>query len=350
MTPLDEILRARIVQSGPMPVGEYMATSLGHPQHGYYITRDPLGAAGDFTTAPEISQMFGEMVGLWLVQAWQAAGSPERVSLVELGPGRGTLMADILRAARVVPAFLDAAEVAMVETSPTLRSEQARRVPGASWIEDIADLPGDLPVLAVANEFFDALPVRQYVRSETAGWCERVVGLTDGALAFGLGPEGANPIADARFGDADPGTVVEVSAAGEAIAARLGEVIGRAGGAALIIDYGDWEGVGDTLQAVRDHAPVSPLDRPGTADLTAHVGFRWLAEAAMPIRARYATQGAFLERLGITPRANALARVGDADAIAAQHKRLTHPDEMGSLFKVMTLSPPDMPPLPGFET
>jgi len=336
MTALKDILLRQIDRTGPMTVADYMATCLLHPEHGYYTTRDPLGAAGDFTTAPEISQMFGELVGLWLAQLWLSDGAPAPFTLTELGPGRGTLMADILRAAAKVPGFTHAAELYLLEASPALRDIQRDTLSGytPTWISALADLPARAPLYVVANEFFDALPIRQHQRAG-GYWRERLVGADGDMLELGLGPEGDNPLLTARFPNLTDGTVVETCPPGEAMAADLGSKIGALGGAALVIDYGDWDGSGDTFQALKDHTHVDPLEAPGSADLTAHVGFRWLAEAS-GLQAAFTTQGAFLERLGITARANALAR-RDPEGIAGQHRRLTHPEEMGSLFKVMAL-------------
>ncbi|MEM8788592.1 MAG: SAM-dependent methyltransferase [Pseudomonadota bacterium] len=341
MTPLAARLRRQIAQTGPMPVAAFMAACLTDPEHGYYTTRDPLGPGGDFVTAPEISQMFGELIGLWAASVWRMMGAPDRFVLAELGPGRGTLMADALRAGARVPGFAAAAQVWLVEASPVLRAAQARAVPNADWAAGVADLPPG-PAIVLANEFFDALPIRQFLRAG-AGWRERVVGLTGDALALGLAPAAADPVLEARFGDVAEGEIVEVGAAGEAVAA----VLAARGAVLLALDYGAWQGTGDTLQAVRDHAFAEVLADAGAADLTAHVGFRWLAEAAADQAAQFDTQGAFLERLGITPRAQALARAGDTGAAAA-HRRLVHPQEMGTLFKVLALRPPALPPLPGF--
>ena len=327
-----------------MPVADYMAECLFDPDHGYYATRDPLGCAGDFITAPEVSQMFGELLGLWLVQVWMDQGRPERFVLAELGPGRGTLMADMLRAARAVPGFAAAAEVHLVEASPVLRELQARAVPGAVFHDSVADLP-EGPLFLVANEFFDALPIRQFQRTE-AGWCERQVGAADGRLIWGLAPP--TPLA----ADAPIGHIVETCAPGEAIAQEIGRRIAAHGGAALIVDYGDGESRGDTFQAISGHAYADPLEAPGTADLTAHVAFAPLARAAAVQASALTPQGVFLERLGITGRAQALAKGLSGDALQnhiAAHRRLTHPDEMGTLFKVMALTQPAAPAPPALE-
>ncbi|MBB5515594.1 SAM-dependent MidA family methyltransferase [Rubricella aquisinus] len=348
MTPLERILKAEIAQTGPIPVSRFMEVSLQHPTHGYYTTRDPLGAAGDFTTAPEISQMFGEMLGLFLAQVWMDQGMPAPFNLAELGPGRGTLMADVLRATRGVPGFHAAARVALVETSPALRAKQAEALTGHApiWHDTVTTLP-EGPLFLLANEFFDALPIRQFVR-DGAAWRERMVGLEGDALAFGLSPAQPLPWLDALFPATPPDTLVEYRPAQgmmETLAARL-----RAGGVAVIIDYGDWDGTGDTIQALHQHEMIPPLTRIGAADLTSHVNFSHLAAWAAPMRGGFTTQGAFLERLGITARAQALARAPDAaERIATQHRRLTHGAEMGTLFKVLALCDPARPGLPGFD-
>ena len=353
MTPLEAELRDRIAARGSIGVGEYMALALGHPAHGYYMTRDPLGAGGDFVTAPEISQMFGELVGAWMAQVWADQGAPTRLALAELGPGRGTLMRDALRALARAPGFLDATELWLVETSPALRAAQARALGGFAprWVERVEALPPG-PLFVVANEFFDALPIRQFRRADP-GWQERQVGLAGDRLAFGFGPLRIDSVLDARFPLLPDGVLVEVGAAGEAAARVLGARIAAEGGAALVVDYGAWDGTGDTLQAARGHAAADPLDGPGTADLTAHVRFRALAEAAAPARVFGPVgQGAWLGRLGIAARA---ARVAEgrppevAAVVARQLRRLTDPAEMGTLFRVLAALPPGAAPPPGFE-
>ncbi|QEN90023.1 class I SAM-dependent methyltransferase [Labrys sp. KNU-23] len=354
-TPLAREIKDLIRQEGPIDVARYMTLALGHPRHGYYITRDPLGAAGDFTTAPEISQMFGEIIGLWAAHRWMILGSPAHINLVELGPGRGTLMADALRAiGKVLPAFAAAIELHLVETSPTLRKAQsnalARSLASRSpiWHEDIATLP-DGPLIIIANEFFDALPVHQLVQ-QSGRWHERLVGLLEGELAFGLAPDPipANQAPSLSDGALD-GTIVEYPEAGSRVMAALSERLARFGGAALIIDYGHIEfGVGDTLQAMAAHAFVDPLARPGEADLTTHVCFETLARIAADKRLAIdilATQAQFLNELGIRPMAANLSRHAtpqQAEAIAKALERLTDdaPRAMGSLFKVLAVSAP----------
>ncbi|MHC9234351.1 class I SAM-dependent methyltransferase [Pseudooceanicola sp. 502str34] len=351
MTALKDHILARIAAEGPMRLSDYMAECLLHPQHGYYTTRDPLGTAGDFTTAPEISQMFGELLGLALAQCWVDQGMPAPFCLAELGPGRGTLMADLLRATRAVPGFHEALRLHLVEASPALRDQQASRLKGAqaTWVERVEDLP-DLPLFLIANEFFDALPIRQYRRAGD-GWREVHVGAEGDRLVPGLAPAGPGP--EGRDEDTRDGDLVETCPAGALIAGQIGARIAARGGAALIVDYGDWRSLGDTLQALRQHESTDPFAAPGNADLTAHVDFEPLARAAAPAaHTLLTTQGVFLERLGITARAQALAeRLSGVQRVShiAAHRRLTHPDEMGTLFKVMALFPKGAQPPPGLE-
>ncbi|MWB77827.1 class I SAM-dependent methyltransferase [Pseudooceanicola sp. 216_PA32_1] len=350
---LADHLMARIAAEGPMSLADYMAECLLNPVHGYYTTRDPLGTAGDFTTAPEISQMFGEMLGLCLAQCWLDQGRPAPFVLAELGPGRGTLMADILRATRGVPGFAEAARIVLVEASPALRARQAETLREAApgWIDSADALPDDLPLFLVANEFFDALPVRQFLR-EGRGWRERVVGLKDGRLTPGLSAAAPLHALAHRLADTAEGEVVETCAPATAIVSAIGGRIAARGGVALIVDYGDWRSSGDTFQALRGHAPADPLADPGHADLTAHVDFEALARATPSAHSVMTPQGVFLERLGITARAQALASRMDGVALSshiAAHRRLTHPDEMGTLFKVMALYPFTAAPPPGLE-
>jgi NADH dehydrogenase [ubiquinone] 1 alpha subcomplex assembly factor 7 len=359
-TPLAKEIRLLIAAEGPMPVSRYMALCLGHPSHGYYVTRDPLGARGDFTTAPEISQMFGELIGLWAVAAWQQMGAPDPFRLVELGPGRGTLMADALRAARLVPAFGAAARIHMVETSPVLRKAQARALAAhgdhVSWHDRIEDVPAG-PAIVLANEFFDALPVDQYVWTG-AGWHERRVGRgAEGQLSFGLDPAPSRlaPARAAHLPPPAPGAVLEVMEGGPARA--LSTRLAAEGGIALAIDYGHAGGHGDTLQALRAHRFADPLADPGEADLTAHVDFARLAllgqEAGLkafgPLE-----QGDFLARLGLAARAERLMRDASpeaAEAIATATRRLagTGDGEMGRLFKVLVLAHPHLGTPPAFN-
>ncbi|SHE88778.1 SAM-dependent methyltransferase, MidA family [Loktanella atrilutea] len=348
---LADTLRARISHDGPMTLADYMSVCLLDPDHGYYATRDPFGAAGDFITAPEISQMFGELIGLCLAQAWLDQGAPASFVLAEAGPGRGTLMADILRATKAVPGFHAAARVHLVEASATLRAAQATRVPGAVWLDRVDQLPA-LPLFLVANEFFDALPIRQFQRAGDA-WRERVVGLKDGALTLGLTTPVPLAALAHHLSETRDGDIVETCPALPAIAGTIGARIATHGGAGLVIDYGDWTSLGDTFQAVQGHAVTDPLAAPGQADLTAHVDFAALAAAVAPARhTRLTPQGVFLERLGITPRAQTLATglQGEAlEAHVAAHRRLTDPALMGDHFKVMGIYPHGAAPPPGLN-
>jgi NADH dehydrogenase [ubiquinone] 1 alpha subcomplex assembly factor 7 len=311
--PLEERLRRRIAAEGGIPVADYMAEANAH----YYATRDPLGAAGDFTTAPEISQMFGELVGLWLADLWQRSGRPAGIRYVELGPGRGTLAADALRAMKGAGLTPD---VHLVETSPVLRRAQQARVPGAHWHDDLSTLPDDGPLLVVANEFFDALPVRQF---DAAGG-ELGVVLKGGRFA--------------RTGAVE----TETSPASLAVAADLSRRIAAQGGAALIVDYGhDRPGRGDTLQAVYRHAFADPFEAPGERDLTVHVDFSALAAAAAGVRVSGpVSQGGWLDAMGLPLRAAALARAAPerTEDIALARDRLAAPTGMGRLFKVLAFT------------
>ncbi len=353
---LHDLIKDRIIQTGPLSLADYMSDCLLHPEHGYYTTRDPLGADGDFTTAPEISQMFGELIGLSLAQAWLDQGSPASFSLAELGPGRGTLMADALRTTRSVPGFHQAAQLHLIEASPTLKDAQRQALAtfAPQWHDSVETLP-DLPLFLIANEFFDALPIAQFVRDED-GWRERRVGLQDDALAFGLAPRTHPAALQHRIEDTQQDDLVELCAPGVPILSTIAHRIAATGGAALIIDYGDWRSLGDTLQALQGHTPTDPLSTPGQADLTAHVDFEVLAATAQTAgcaHSRVTPQGVFLERLGITARAQALAQALTGERLESHisaHRRLTHPEEMGNLFKVLGLFPTHTPPPPGLES
>ena len=359
MTPLEAELRRMIAIDGPMPVARYMALCLGHPLHGYYVTRDPFGAAGDFVTAPEISQMFGELIGLWAASVWQQMGSPASVRLVELGPGRGTLMADALRASKVLPAFHAALSVHLVEVSPALaaRQRQAMAETGlpTAWHRDVAEVP-DGPTIIIANEFLDALPVHQAVKTD--GWHARTVAVDDDRLAFLLAPEalpGFESSVPASLRNVPSGAIYEWR--DDRVILELSQRLVRDAGAALLVDYGHVESAaGETLQAVRHHGFVDPLAEPGNVDLTAHVDFAAVARAAARAGARVhgpLTQGDFLARLGIGARAERLRRAatpGQAADIDAALARLTSPEGMGTLFKVIAFSDPALATLPGFDS
>lgn len=351
---LADRLKAQIRQSGPLTVAQYMTACLHDPEGGYYATRPAIGERGDFITAPMVSQMFGELLGLWVAEVWSRLGRPLQVLLVEMGPGDGTLMSDVLRAARAVPGFLDAAELWLVETSGPLREMQARKLGEAaltpSWAASLEEVPADRPMILLANELLDCLPALQFVRTER-GWAQRMVGLDDeGQLCFGLQPWPAAPAAEAPIG-----AVVERSPAQEAFGAELGRRIAMQGGAALLIDYGrDAPGAGDTLQALRAHRKVDPLACPGEADLTVHADFpAVLAKAREGGAATSAIlrQGEFFRRLGIEQRAAALARSRPdmAEILARQFHRLTAAEEMGELFKACAVHAPAGLSVPGFE-
>lgn len=357
MTALKALIKRRITAEGPMSLAEYMGLCLTHPVHGYYTTGTAIGADGDFTTAPEISQMFGELVGLALAQYWLDTGAPDRFTLAELGPGRGTLMADILRATRKVAGFHEAMSLSLVEVSPPLRAQQARALEGfrPTWCDQFEHLAADAkgPLFLVANEFFDALPIRQFLRHED-GWAERVIGLdAAGELVFGLSPATRLGQLEHLFEATAPGELVQMQS-GAGFIQSIGRWIACEGGMALIMDYGDWKIRQDTFQAVSGHAYADPLDAPGAADLTAHVDFSDLA-SDLPAGAdgtQLAQQGAFLSRLGIGPRAQLLAEHLDGPSLAshiAAVNRLTSPEEMGSLFKAWAIYKSGLPAPPGLE-
>ncbi len=331
-------IAAEIAAHGPMGLDRYMALCLGHPKFGYYMTRDPFGKAGDFTTSPEISQVFGELIGVWVAHVWQSMGSPRRVSLVELGPGRGTLMRDVLRAAARMPGLGDALRVHFVETSPVLRAMQRRLVPDAAWHDGIASLPA-FPAIVIANEFFDAIPIRQFEQLGDRVF-ERKVDWRDGALRMVLEQTAARcPFkADCIFEEPTERLL---------IAQALGHMLKTQGGAALVIDYGHRKSApGDTLQAMKDHAYCGVFESPGEADLTSHVDFESLLTAFRSGGARACpllTQAEFLEKMGIGARTEVLARKLEGEAresfVAASH-RLADNDQMGLLFKVACATHP----------
>jgi NADH dehydrogenase [ubiquinone] 1 alpha subcomplex assembly factor 7 len=362
-SPLDAEIRRLIALVGPMPVAEFMGLCLGHPQHGYYMTHDPFGSGGDFTTSPEISQMFGELIGLWAAAVWRQMGAPDSVRLIELGPGRGTMMADILRAANVMPDFRRAIAVHLVESSPALTQRQKQTFSNHDvsivWHETLADVPEE-PAIIIANEFFDAVPVNQAIK-QTDGWHERVVGVDpDGSFAYAIAPEPLKFFEQTlppQVRMAEVGSVYEWRA--DTLVLESGRRVVRGGGAALIIDYGHPESMtGDTFQALRDQRKADPLVAPGLADVTAHVDFQALGSAAESIGCRVhgpVDQATFLRRLGIEQRAANLKKVAPPDKAAAVDValgRLTAGGAtgMGNLFKAIGLSAPAMATLPGFET
>ncbi len=358
MTPLALELAGLIAQEGPLSLSRYMALCLGHPSHGYYMKQDPFGAEGDFTTAPEISQIFGELVGLWAATVWRMMGEPAAFRLVELGPGRGTLMQDMLRAGRVVPGFREALTVHLVETSPVLRERQMATLAASGvaphWHERL-DQALEGPAIVVANEFLDALPLDQFVLTPE-GWRERLVGLDgEGRFVFGLSAEPERQIARA----APQGAVLEQPLAALETVAMVARHVAAEGGAGLFIDYGAAQtGFGDTLQAMRQHGFVDPLAEPGDADLTVHVDFARMAQAGLAAGATAhgpATQRDFLLALGLEQRVAALSRRAtpeQARTLAAGANRLVEAGtatDMGQLFKVLALADPRLPLLPGFD-
>jgi SAM-dependent MidA family methyltransferase len=360
-SPLVNEIRRLIKSSGPMPVWRFMELCLLHPEHGYYVSRDPLGREGDFTTAPEVSQMFGELLGLWTASVWKAMGSPSLLRLIELGPGRGTMMADALRALRVLPPLYQTLSVHLVEINPVLREKQQASLAGTravAWHDNIDDIPQG-PTIILANEYFDVLPIHQAVKRET-GWHERVVEVDgNGKLGFGAAPE---PIP--RFEVLLPplvraapvGAVFEWRPDSEIM--KVATRVRDQGGAALIIDYGHLRSdAGDTFQAIARHSFTDPLKAPGEADVTAHVDFQALARAAEDIGARVhgpVTQGDFLKRLGIETRAVTLMSKAShevSEDISGALKRLVEGGRggMGSMFKVLGISSPDLVTLPGLS-
>jgi NADH dehydrogenase [ubiquinone] 1 alpha subcomplex assembly factor 7 len=362
MTTLLKILRQRIENTGPIPVSDFMAECLCHPKHGYYMKKDPFGTKGDFTTAPEISQTFGELLGLWAAITWQQMGSPDAVHLVELGPGRATLMSDALRATRRVPGFHDALQVHLVEISPVLKSRQNETLKNAGldiqWHDDFTHIP-DGPALFIANEFFDALPIRQFEKG-AKGWAERFIDLDpDGkGLRFVLQhDEAALALMPPALKEKDEqGGFFEISSSAQSVAYGLGQRISEQGGAFLAIDYGYTQpDFGETLQALKNHKYASVLDTPGDADLTAHVDFATLAHNFQDGGAKIwgpIGQGLFLERLGIAQRFQTLlqnATHSQRPSLIAAHKRLTAPEDMGKLFKVICATHPDQPAPAAFE-
>lgn len=357
MTPLARRLAGEIAAGGPISVAAFMRAALYDPQHGYYATRAALGADGDFTTAPEVSQIFGELIGLWLVQVWLDLGAPAPFQLVELGPGRGVLMADALRAARVRPAFLEAARITLVEVNPALRDAQRARLAdhAITHVARLEEAP-EGPMLLVANEFLDCLPIRQFVRAP-GGWREKLVGLdAEGGLCFGLSePLGrAAPVPPALLSSAPEGAVAAIAPELPALIGAIARRLHAAPGRALFIDYGYARADGaDTLQALSRHRKVHPLDAPGEADLTAHVDFAALSALATDVGLRVdgpAPQGAFLTALGAPARAAALTRAHPdrAAILKAGLDRLIARDQMGDLFLALAMGSPGAPPAPGF--
>jgi NADH dehydrogenase [ubiquinone] 1 alpha subcomplex assembly factor 7 len=347
---LKQRLIEQITLDGPISVADYMARCLLDPIDGYYTRRPALGADGDFITAPLVSQMFGEMIGVWVAETWAAMESPN-FRLVEIGGGDGTLMSDILRVAARVPGLVDAAQITLVEPSPVLRERQIEVVPQARFLPAIEALPDDLPLIIVANEVLDCLPAHQYVRIE-GRWHERLVGVRDGGLVFGLASENSRFPEVENFKDGD---LFEHSAEQVRFTRTLCERLKSASGVALLIDYGRAAPeAGDTLQALYRHQKHDPLDAPGEHDLTVWADFPTVASTA--IRAGLTTstitaQGRFLKTMGIDARLDALTTVNPAQAgkLQRQYDRLVAPDQMGELFKVLALAYPPSIPLIGLE-
>ena len=360
LTALHGVIRRLINSAGPMPVWRYMQLCLTHPQHGYYISRDPLGRDGDFTTAPEVSQMFGELVGLWAAAVWRAMGSPPTLQLIELGPGRGTMMADALRALRVLPPLYQAVAVHLVEINPVLRETQRKTLTGVravDWHYSLDEVPPG-PSIVLANEYFDVLPIHQMIRCET-GWHERTVEIDDsGNLSFGMAKE-PTPLFEvllpALVRAAPVGAIYEWRPDNAIM--TLARRVRDDRGAALIIDYGHLRSdAGDTLQAIARHAFADPLKNPGQSDITAHVDFQALARGAEDVGARAhgpVKQGDFLKQLGIEARAKTLIAKATPEAaadvdVAMQRLIGTGQGSMGALFKVLAIADPTLGPLVGF--
>ena len=357
MNALAERIAALIAVEGPLSIAQFMTLCLHDPAGGAYGARDPIGR--DFVTAPEISQAFGELCGLWVAQTWHDQGRPGRPRLVELGPGRGTLMADALRAiGAAAPEFLAEADVVLVEASPVLQAIQKEKLKTSaaaiSWCARFDESLAGWPLFLVANEFFDCLPLRQFVKT-ARGWCERMVTVEGGALAFALAPQPANPsLIPPNRADAPVGGVYEVAPAALALVEEIARVAAVQGGGVLIVDYGyDEVGFGETLQAVAGHKFAEVLAEPGESDLSAHVDFLALAQAARAGGAAAygpVSQCNFLADLGLGPRAERLivANPQEARTIAAAIDRLVNPKEMGALFKALAITPKAAPPPPGF--
>ncbi|WP_120498835.1 class I SAM-dependent methyltransferase [Kiloniella sp. EL199] len=351
---LFESFRRRIKLEGAISVADYMADVLIAPTHGYYISNEPFGVSGDFITSPEISQMFGELIGFWCADTWNNMGGPTEIHLVEMGPGRGTLMSDLMRAAAMVPGLHSAVKIHLIEVSPKLRKKQKEALSeyDVSWYDDLTDLPQG-PCIFIANEFFDALPIRQFERSPK-GWCERLITLdedeTDLVFTLSSPSKAIETIIPLELVDSHEGAVVELSSIAANVSAQISHHINNYGGAALFVDYG-WATptAKPSLQAIRSHKKHPVLQEPGTADISAFVDFPTLKKSAQANGVTVygtITQGDFLRSLGIEQRAEMLRRNADQkqviDIAAAEH-RLTDPSQMGNLFKVMALTKSDQP-------
>jgi NADH dehydrogenase [ubiquinone] 1 alpha subcomplex assembly factor 7 len=360
MSELLDHLKRRIAAEGPLSVADYMSEALANPKHGYYMTGDPLGKQGDFITAPEISQMFGELIGLWCATVWDQMGQPEKISLIEMGPGRGTLMVDALRALVMAPTFLDAIEIHMIETSPSLQIRQRRNLQSLEfdiqWHESFAGVP-EGPFILIANELIDALPIRQFEKT-VAGWGERKVGRNEGdELQWMLDQSVIVPdsFIPRDLFEGPLGSIFEFCQSGISLVTSISESIAKFGGAALFIDYGHTQSaIGDTLQAVKNHQYHNVLLDPGEADLTAHVDFERLAETARAVGASaYGAipQSDFLRRLGIEHRAKQLKKAASdrqKSEVISGLNRLIGENEMGRLFKVLAIAHADQPMPEGF--
>ncbi len=353
-SPLGTIIADMIAADGPMPVDRYMALALGHDRHGYYMGRDPFGRAGDFITAPEVSQMFGELIGIWCAAGWQMMDAPAEWNLIELGPGRGTLLADLVRACSVMPGLRDGMKVHLVEMSPALKTMQSETLKRAgieaTWHDRLEDVP-DGQSLIIANEFFDALPVSQ-LQKQAGQWHERVVGLAaDGKLTFGLASERVAPaLVPSWAATAADGDIAEFSPVRDAVAREIGRRITKDMGAALVIDYGHMRSAaGDTLQAIRKHQFAEVLAQPGEADITSHVDFEALKDAVTADGAKAygpVMQGDFLIKMGLKEREEMLRARADARQrirLSKGAQRLVSGNQMGQLFKVLAVTHPDMP-------
>lgn len=351
-TRLKQRIREDIAINGPMPLSRYMNICLGDPQSGYYTNRDPFGIKGDFITAPEISQMFGELIGVWLVSAWEQLGAPNQMRLVELGPGRGTLMADCLRSIALKPQLLDGLQIDMVEMSPVLVAEQQKKLAHINcpirWCDKLED--HDLPTLIVANEFYDALPVHVMIKTMSGIHERHVAGSGEDELTFIDLPASLPEATLASYESLPENTVFELSPERHQMTQNISRTLTQHGGAALLIDYGFLQPkTGTTFQALKNHQAVDPLEEPGTADLTSLVDFTALQRefSAQGLNVHGpASQMDFLLDLGLLDRAGQLganADIGTQTALQNAVTRLVSPDEMGTLFKVIAATTFDAP-------
>lgn len=358
MTALKDRITAQIKREGPLSVAEYMAVCLFDPTDGFYPTRDPLGSEGDFITAPEVSQIFGELLGLWCVQSWRDMGSPKDIHLIELGPGRGVMMSDMLRAGKLDPNFIQAAKVTLVEASPALEAVQGQTLAGSpcpiTWASSL-DASPEGPCLIIGNEFLDCLPIRQFIRKGDV-WHERIVHIgKDGKLEFAISPAADKSVDLSHFVNVPDGALVELCSGLAQMADSLQKRFTRNDGRALFIDYGPAKPeIGDTLQAISKHKKVDPLTSPGNADLTARVDFGYLKSKAESEELSVfgpTTQAELLLNLGLAQRQAALSqRFPDkAEKLAAQTERLVSADQMGELFKAICIQSGGLPLPAGFS-